>query len=116
MIYDYKCEKCEKVIESVRRVDDRNEPERCDCGGMASRIFSYGGCLSFGTFKAGYYPTFGKTFTNESQLKDALTKHEIDTGNKLVEVGNEKIKTKKQKKKVNWDEAQRELRYRTRHG
>lgn len=116
MIYDYKCEKCEKVTESVRRVDDRDEPERCDCGGMARRIFSYRGHIGLGTFKAGYYPTFGQAFTNESQLKEALAKHKGETGSELVELGNEKPKVKKQRKKVDWDEAGRELRYRLKHG
>lgn len=117
MIYDYECEECGKVFEEVRTVADRDTEARCDCGGLSKRIFSFKGCVGVGTFKEGYYHAFGQPFTSEGQLKEHLTKLKGETGKEIVEVGNDSLQTvKKQRKKVDWDAAGRELRYKLRHG
>lgn len=38
-LYEYYCEKCDRVIESLRQIKDADQPVACDnCGQMADRI------------------------------------------------------------------------------
>lgn len=110
MIYDFRCENCDSTFEVVRHVRERDIAEECDCGGVASRIFSFRGAVGVGTFKAGYYPSFGKNIGTQDQLRDTLAKHEGETGQKLYEVGNDKMSNVKVKKKqADMNEAKRML-------
>ena len=116
MIYEYECPSCnrnEDVIKSVKEID---RVETCpDCERPMLRLFRPCIHTSFGTFKEGYYHAFGKHFTTKNQLHNELTKHRLDTGKQLVEVGNEKIVPPVAKQKPDMGGAVRELKGRL-HG
>lgn len=38
-IYEYKCNKCNEITEDLRKVDDRDNIEICQCGGNKERAF-----------------------------------------------------------------------------
>ena len=41
MIYEYRCQECNKITEAVRSVDDRNNVPECEhCGGRTRKIIS----------------------------------------------------------------------------
>lgn len=35
--YTYRCSVCDKVFDSYSTVDDRNNPQVCECGGVSNR-------------------------------------------------------------------------------
>lgn len=39
-MYDYKCESCGKEFVELRKIDLRNEPVLCKCGGIAPKVIS----------------------------------------------------------------------------
>ena len=39
--YTFKCTKCEKEIDKKLAVNDRNEPQTCDCGEPMERTVSH---------------------------------------------------------------------------
>lgn len=52
-IYEYKCQKCEKIFELFQKMND--EPlKKCDCGGKVMRIFHPPGIVFKGS---GFYTT-----------------------------------------------------------
>lgn len=61
------------------------------------------------SFTPDYYPTFGQTFTNPAQLKDAIKKEQYEKGIELIEVGNERPKYTPVQQKIDYDSAGREL-------
>ena len=67
-------------------------------------------------FKPGRYHAFGKDFETKRQLNDEITRIKIDSGKEIVEIGNDKFKTKPIRKNVDVAEAARELRHRWKHG
>lgn len=52
-IYEYKCEKCEKIFELFQKVNDK-PLKKCDCGGKVVRIFHPPGIVFKGS---GFYTT-----------------------------------------------------------
>lgn len=108
--YTYECKRCGKRFDEVRRIKDRQEAAKCSCGGRADKVFTKPGGLCFGSFKEGYNKAFGKHFTTKNQLKEELARIKGETGQELVEVGNDKVSTKRQKKQVKWDEFGKELK------
>ncbi|MFH1614865.1 MAG: zinc ribbon domain-containing protein [Planctomycetota bacterium] len=55
MIYEYKCEDCDKITEMVRLVAYRDDPVACKCGGNAKPIMSLGS-MTFNTGKGSRIP------------------------------------------------------------
>lgn len=54
--YDYKCDKCEEVIEIVKSMSD-DHPTDCECGGHLSLVWNSAPGI---TFKgSGFYKTGG---------------------------------------------------------
>lgn len=95
MIYAYECRWGCGTQDVIKPVWRYAFDERCEkCGAFLQKKI----CapqVSVGTFLSGYYHAFGKTFTNEHQLKNAIRRHEGETGKKVIEVGNEHSAMKK---------------------
>ena len=36
--YDFQCSKCSKIVEAVRRVDERDDAPKCECGAETKRV------------------------------------------------------------------------------
>ena len=93
--------------------------EPCDiCQRIMKKLINFQGEVSGATDKQPEYnPAFGKVIKNKHDLRNELARIEGETGKKLEEVGNETLNNvKKPRKKVDIEEATRELRYRIRHG
>jgi putative FmdB family regulatory protein len=85
MIYEYSCEKCDKISEVVKPMAQSSTKEYCgDCGNLLSMVFSKK-TLFVGTAvkDAEYYHSLGKVIKNDRQRKEEIRKHG------LIEVGNE---------------------------
>lgn len=37
-LYSYTCDSCGRQIDAFRPIDDRNRPENCECGGVATKV------------------------------------------------------------------------------
>ena len=40
MIYQYRCEKCDKIVEVSKPMSESHTHEKCECGWGMSRIYS----------------------------------------------------------------------------
>lgn len=87
MIYEYNCKRCRNSVDVVKGIRELEFPERCPICGLYMRRLIRGGQLSFGTFRPGYNPAFGETFSTKSQLNEALRRTRDETGRDIVEVG-----------------------------
>lgn len=108
--YEYECQKCGQRFEEIRRIKDREEPTACKCGGAGRKVPTKPLGIGVGTFKEGYNQAFGKSFTTKNQLKNELARIKGETGQELVEVGNDSLSNKREKKKVDWDEFGKDLK------
>lgn len=111
MIYVYHCQECDihqEIIKSLSHIDD---VEKCSKGHVMNRTIAWKGQMKPGdiSFKPDYYPSFGKTFTTPGQLKNELKKIKGETGQELVEVGNERMRPVERKSKIDYEAAGREL-------
>ena len=104
MTYVYRCLECGEETEIIKSAKHCDDPETCACGGALKMIFRPQVFVSFGTFKSGWYPTFGKTLENQRELKNELARIKGEENRELVEVGNENIEPKKPK--VDWNKDQ----------
>lgn len=84
-----------------------DDAEHCPKGHLMQRTVAWAGQMKMGeiAFKPDYYPSFGKVFTNPSQLKDEIKKQKYENGIDLIEVGNDRAKPTPQKNNINWNEA-----------
>ena len=109
-LYDYKCEKCEKVFDLTRVMSDRDRPAECKCGGVAHKIFSFRGAIGAKQFEGAYYHAFGKNISSRAELRETLAVHKGETGQQLYQVGNDKMSgLKPKKKKIDFDSMGKEL-------
>ncbi len=112
MIYVYKCTKCFKKHEVIKRVSEYKKDEHCPTCNSKSDMFYTPPNLTIDKTVPSFNPALGKVIKNKRELK-----YEIDK-NDLVEVGNEKTqvihkemdKTKEHKKAVRWENALKEVR------
>lgn len=67
-IYEYKCKKCDKIIESIQRFNDK-PLTKCDCGGRLSKLMSKNSFLLQGTgwYKDGYQNKIKANKSNTDQ-------------------------------------------------
>ena len=99
MIYDYWCPRCGKhldVIKPVSAIDNEEICEKCSLA-MVRVIHAVLGNVS--NFPGGYNPAFGKTLLSKRDLKNAVVEHEYKTGQRLEEVGTDKMQSVKFKRK-----------------
>lgn len=38
-VYEYLCQDCQQVIDKLKSYEDRDVPEKCSCGGIATRAY-----------------------------------------------------------------------------
>ena len=92
MIYQFKCPQCGKYEEVIRPVSECHELNVCKpCGQPMDRVFSV---LQVNVPHTNtYYDNgLGATIRNEQDKRNAIKRIEGETGQKLVEVGNENLK------------------------
>lgn len=108
MIYVYHCLACDTLTDVIKPLSHIDEDEPCQvCAKLMQRTVSWKGEMKLGDigFKPDYYPAFGKTFTNPTQLRDEIKKQKYEHGVDLVEVGNQRLTPTQSKPSINWDEA-----------
>lgn len=75
-LYDYKCTKCGKKTEEMKRMEARDEEMTCECGGDVKRCLTL--CSGFQPFPAGWWRDIGPKplyIEDRTQLKEACDKH-----------------------------------------
>lgn len=115
MIYDYRCINGH-VTELHRPVAQADQQHICHCGQDAFRVFSPTLNINPGqaAFKPGRYHAFGKDFETRRQVNEEIRRIKGETGKEIIELGNEKLNVKPQRKQVDMAEATRELRHKLR--
>ncbi len=79
-LYEYKCRKCQKVIEVFRKASEA-EPLKCKCGGDFQKVFHPAGIILKGPgfYKTDYAPAKPKsTEAADSKEKTASSTSEED--------------------------------------
>ena len=110
MLYQYECKHGHGRFDVAKHHNRSSVPERCPrCKGEAHKVFTPPQ-VSMGTFVPGKYDAFGKVFTNQHQLKEEIRKINGETGQNIVEVGNDKSRIKPEQKKPDIESAVKELR------
>lgn len=101
VIYLYECGICNVRHEVEKPSSQCHEFEVCrDCGSQMIRIYTAPHVgVREGTFQEGYNPGLGKAFKNKREMREHIRRHEGETGNQLIEVGNEKLTGLKPKRK-----------------
>lgn len=101
--YQYECGKCQSLKEVVKSVSALDEKEICPkCKNRAmDRIILSAPQISTSNcqFEAHMNHAFGKVVRNKRELQNEVKRHEGETGNKLYEVGNDKMTSIKRKRK-----------------
>lgn len=89
MIYPFKCS-CGAYDEVYRRAADAGLPQTCTCGAEMQRVFT----VPFATVEhiEGYDPGLGRYISNKAQKADTIRRINAETGQHIVEIGNEKLK------------------------
>jgi putative FmdB family regulatory protein len=72
-LYEYKCKKCQKVIEVFRKASETS-PLKCDCGNTLQKVFHPAGIILKGPgfYKTDYAPTKPKS-TEEAGSKEKVS-------------------------------------------
>ena len=104
MIYQYRCLECGEETEIIKSAKHCDDPETCGCGGVLKMIFRPQIFIGMGTFKSGWYPTFGKTFESQRELRNEISRIKGEENRELVEVGNEDVEM--ERPKVDWNKDQ----------
>lgn len=92
-LYDYRCKFCPEPWTIFKTINRLEINELCPKHhAVMQRCFTWNGQISMGSFKPGFQPAFGKYMKNKHELKDAMKRHEGETGKELHEIGNEKIR------------------------
>jgi transcription initiation factor TFIIIB Brf1 subunit/transcription initiation factor TFIIB len=89
MIYPYRCPNCggKDIIKSHK---EAGKIEYCDqCGAVMVRIWTVPQITTQDVY-TGYNPGLGAHIKNKGHLKEVLSQREGETGEKMIEVGNEK--------------------------
>lgn len=92
-LYDYKCPDCKKTLEVFQPMSGSHEGVPCACGGTALRVWRVPGAIVDNGetyFNAG----LGKVVRTKGDVRDAVKRVNDETGQSLVEIGNEKVKPK----------------------
>ena len=81
-IYEYRCQKCDKLSSEYRSVDLRNLAPVCSCGGETAKVIS-APSMVIPDIAPYNVPGTSKVITSRSQHREYLR------SNGLIEVGNE---------------------------
>ena len=73
-IYEYKCEKCNKIFEIFQKVNDK-PLKKCDCGSKVVRIFHPPGIVFKGS---GFYSTDNRKKEKQKTRKSEKPKEKKD--------------------------------------
>jgi len=95
-IYEFKCEKCGKVVEELVRSSSSSAPKCVECGVEMVRLISSPASIIFKG--SGYYTTDygkGKTFKEKKKREDSGSS-ESESVDKKVESSNSTSSTKKE--------------------
>lgn len=95
-IYEYKCQKCNKIFELFQKVNDK-PLKKCDCGGKVNRIFHPPGIVFKGS---GFYTTDYRSKEARGKRQEAIKKEPKSKEPKKQE---KKTDTKGEKKKTGKD-------------
>lgn len=94
MIYPYKCPTCNKYIEIFKYSKDASREEYCDdCDTVLNRIYT--SCYTNIPFKEHFNRGLNTYVRSKHHLNNTLGEIERNTGNKLVNIGNDKLPRKK---------------------
>lgn len=93
MLYEFQCKKCDLVKEVFRRAADCRDIEECDmCGKQMIRLYSP---ARFAVFHPYHNHGLGIDINHRRDLKEHLRKTYNETGQEMVEIGNEKQNVEK---------------------
>lgn len=107
--YEFVCPVCGKKQDAVRVVDERDNCPTCLCGSRTERVFSAPGAIHTES-SPGYQPAFGKTFSTRADLRNEIRRLRDERGIDMVEVGNERVKTKPKTFEMDKKAAYKELK------
>lgn len=107
MTYVYHCTTCDHCVDIIKPLSQIDAVELCNLGHTMRRTVAWQGQMKPGdiSFKPDHYTAFNQTFTNPSQLKDAIKKEKYEKGIDLIEVGNDRSLSKDRKADIDWNEA-----------
>ena len=107
MLYEYRCDKCEKNFDVIKPHTEHRRQENCEtCGEEARRLFSRTE-LNIDKMQPEYYHAFNEVVRNRQHRKELIKKHG------MVEMGNEKPSNmhahfnnvREEKRRRSWDEV-----------
>jgi len=108
-LYEYECETCGNHQDAVRLVDERDRSPECKCGASTVRVFSVQRSVICED-EVGWQPAFGKRFSNKHELRDEIRRLRDEKGIDMVEVGNDRARTKPKEVKYDHRAAYQMLR------
>ena len=74
------------------------------------RLIRFNGGMHSDIFMPTWNPAFGKSFTSKGQIKEEIKRIAGEEGREIVEVGNEKVKAKREKTELVDDRVKHEFR------
>lgn len=89
MIYPYECPKCHEYKEIVCSVDDM--PKSIPCGTCKIPMKRIITAPQLSIPKSYFDPTFNKTINQPSDIKEELRKHQGETGQEMIPLGDQKL-------------------------
>ena len=90
--YDYSCPTCGETTEVYQPMRESHESITCRCGGVAQRVWT----VPEAQVESGesyYNYGLGCRVSNKHDIKDAMHRINDTTGQCLVDIGNERVKT-----------------------
>ena len=86
MLYEYKCDKCEKKFDVIKPHTEHRRVEKCEaCGDVSRRLFSASE-LNIDKMQPEYYHAFKEVVKTRRHRTELIKKHGV------TEIGNEKPK------------------------
>jgi len=110
MLYEFACESCGRVQDVSRSVSQRDVSQKCTCSKDMHRRFSFRGQITIKEFQACFHPAFGRRIHSKGDLQNELARYKDEKGSELIEVGNEVLKSTKQKYEPDHEAAHAELK------
>jgi putative FmdB family regulatory protein len=104
LTYVYSCPSCKTVTEIIKPASQSDSEELCDaCGTKLHKEISNPIIAIPNSFKPDYFYAFGKVMNSKRELKEHLSYVKGETGDEIVEIGNEKPKYKPKRKEYTID-------------
>jgi putative FmdB family regulatory protein len=92
MIYPFQCDQCNTAVEVYRPAAESDQPQVCQCGAVMRRVYT-APMVSVDKVE-GFDHGLGRYIRNKGHKRDVLRQIKAETGQDLIEVGNEKPKIK----------------------